>query len=158
MAVHRIVRQQIIYGNIDELWQFFSDPNNLERLTPVEMLFKTTYPKALETIYPGMVITYKVAPLWRIPLFWMTEITHVAPLCRFVDEQRAGPYKLWHHQHHFRALDGGRVEMTDIVHYALPLGWLGDMVNLVLVRKKLNHIFDFRYRIVDQLFNSKNEG
>jgi ligand-binding SRPBCC domain-containing protein len=86
-----------------------------------------------------------------IPLFWMTEITHVKEGEYFVDEQRFGPYALWHHQHHFRPIAGG-VEMTDLIHYKIPLGWLGDIANSLFVKKELEQIFSFRYRKVEEMF------
>jgi ligand-binding SRPBCC domain-containing protein len=103
-------------------------------------------------MYPGMVITYKVSPFGGFKIGWMTEITHVEPLQFFVDEQRHGPYAIWHHEHHFRDLGNGRVEMRDIIHYKLPMGWLGQMVQPWLVAPRLNQIFDFRLRTVETLF------
>jgi len=102
-------------------------------------------------MYPGQVITYTVKPLLGIPLFWMTEITHVQEGKYFVDEQRFGPYALWHHQHHFKEVDGG-VEMIDIVHYKLPLGPLGSLANFLFVRKQLKGIFDYRLRFLETHF------
>ena len=102
-------------------------------------------------MYPGQLIEYKVRPLLNVPLYWMTEITHVEEGKFFVDEQRFGPYSLWHHQHHFRAVPEG-VEMIDIVHYKIPLGPLGVLANVLFVQKKLNDIFDYRFRKVDELF------
>jgi ligand-binding SRPBCC domain-containing protein len=102
-------------------------------------------------MYPGQIIEYKVRPVLGIPLYWMTEITHVADQQYFVDEQRFGPYSLWHHQHHFKAVEGG-VEMTDIVHYKLPLGWLGDIANNLFVKAQLKKIFAYRYQKTEALF------
>jgi ligand-binding SRPBCC domain-containing protein len=104
-------------------------------------------------MYPGQIIEYKVSPVLGIPLYWMTEITHVEEGRYFVDEQRFGPYSLWHHQHHFRQVDRG-VEMTDIVHYRLPLGFLGDIANGLFVKKQLEHIFEFRHKRVVELFGN----
>ena len=98
-------------------------------------------------------ITYTVKPLLGIPLYWMTEITHVEPGKYFVDEQRAGPYALWHHQHHFKAVQGG-VEMTDLLHYRLPLGPLGELANLLFVRRQLEKIFDFRREKLKAMFGT----
>jgi len=92
-----------------------------------------------------------VRPLLNIPLKWITEITHVKHQQYFVDEQRKGPYKIWHHEHHFREVEGG-VEMTDIVSYELPYGILGKLAHPILVKKKLNQIFAYRFKIVDELF------
>ena len=102
-------------------------------------------------MYAGQIIEYTVKPILGIPLYWMTEITHVQDLQFFVDEQRFGPYTMWHHQHHFKAIDGG-VEMTDIVHYKLPLWFLGDIANSAFVKKQLNGIFDYRFKKVEALF------
>ncbi len=102
-------------------------------------------------MYAGQVITYKVKPLLRIPMFWMTEITHVEEAKYFVDEQRFGPYALWHHQHHFKEVQGG-VEMLDIIHYKLPFGPLGSLVNFLFVRKQLKGIFDYRFRYLEDHF------
>ena len=103
-------------------------------------------------MYPGQIIEYTVKPLLGIPLYWMTEITHVEEGKYFVDEQRFGPYSLWHHQHHFREVPGG-VEMTDIVHYKIPLWILGDIANALFVRKQLQGIFDYRFKKVEELFS-----
>jgi hypothetical protein len=102
-------------------------------------------------MYAGQLIEYRVSPVLGIPLYWMTEITHVVEGQYFIDEQRFGPYSMWHHQHHFREVEGG-VEMTDLVHYKVPLGWIGRIVNGLFVRKKLNGIFDYRYERVKELF------
>lgn len=102
-------------------------------------------------MYPGQIIEYKVSPVLGIPIYWMTEITHVEAHQFFVDEQRFGPYRLWHHQHHFKEVEGG-VEMVDIVHYKIPFGWLGDLANFLFVRKKLKTIFNYRYQAIEALF------
>jgi len=104
-----------------------------------------------ERMYAGQLIEYRVAPVLGIPLYWMTEITHVVEGKYFIDEQRFGPYTLWHHQHHFRAVDGG-VEMTDLIHYKIPLGIIGRVANMLFVRQKLNDIFNYRYEKVKELF------
>ena len=107
-------------------------------------------------MYPGQLIEYKVRPLLGIPVYWMTEITQVQEPLYFIDQQRFGPYTLWHHQHHFKAIPGG-VEMTDIIHYRIPFGPLGDLANWLFVRKKLEGIFQFRYKAVEELFGSWNQ-
>lgn len=120
-------------------------------MTPPYLNLKFTNELYGDGMYPGQVITYRVKPLFGIPLFWLTEITHVVEGRFFVDEQRFGPYSLWHHQHHFREIDGG-VEMTDIVHYKLPLGPLGRLANALFVRRQLDGIFRFRYQKVEEVF------
>ncbi len=152
MSVHTLKRKQRLPIPLEQAWDFFSAPANLREITPAYMGFHVTSdPEFLQTMYAGQVITYTVKPLLGIPLFWMTEITHVAPGAFFVDEQRAGPYSLWHHQHHFKAIAGG-VEMTDLVHYKLPLGPLGDLTNWLFVRAQLRQIFDYRWNKLETVF------
>lgn len=142
---------QKIPVSLDKAWDFFSDPANLETITPDNMGFKTISKFHGDTMYAGQLIEYRVSPVLGIPLYWMTEITHVVDKKFFVDEQRFGPYSLWHHQHHFKVIEGG-IEMTDIVHYKLPLWFLGNIANGIFVKKKLEGIFDFRYKKVEELF------
>ena len=104
-------------------------------------------------MYAGQIISYIVKPLAGIPMRWVTEITHVRDHEFFVDEQRFGPYKFWHHQHHFREIPGG-VLMTDIIHYAIPFGPLGSLANQLLVKKELEKIFSFRKKSLETLFGS----
>lgn len=116
------------------------------------MAFTVTSPiQADEKMYPGMIITYKVSPVAGIKLNWMTEITQVSDQKYFIDEQRFGPYKFWHHQHHFKAVPGG-VEMTDILTYGLPMGIFGNIANSVFVARKLQQIFNFRKQKTIELF------
>lgn len=115
------------------------------------MGFKTISSHHGDTMYAGQVIEYKVSPLLGIALYWMTEITHVEDKKYFVDEQRFGPYSLWHHQHHFKVIESG-VEMTDIVHYKLPLWFLGDITQGLFVKKQLQKIFEYRFKKVEELF------
>ena len=146
---------QTIPVSLDAAWDFFSNPQNLATITPGGMGFKTISKFHGDTMYAGQVIEYKVSPVLGIPLYWMTEITHVSDKKYFVDEQRYGPYSMWHHQHHFKMVDGG-VEMTDIVHYKLPVWFLGDIANTLFVKKQLQHIFEYRYKIVEQQFAVTN--
>jgi ligand-binding SRPBCC domain-containing protein len=140
---------------LDEAWDFFSSPLNLQKITPADMKFVVTSPYSADTkMYPGMIITYKVTPLLGIKLNWMTEITHVEDKKYFVDEQRFGPYALWHHQHHFKEVTGG-VLMTDILNYAMPLGPAGTLANEMFVRKKINQIFEYREKAVKELFGGR---
>lgn len=151
MAIHRLVFKQQIPAPIEEVWAFFSNPHNLATITPESMRFRVLNESPLPEIYPGLIITYKVSPLLGIPLFWMTEITSVQRLKLFVDEQRRGPYKLWHHQHLFEENKNG-VLMTDMVHYELPLGPLGGIARRLFVGRQLAHIFQFRKEKVESIF------
>jgi ligand-binding SRPBCC domain-containing protein len=151
MAAHTIKTVQKIPVSLDEAWSFFSNPANLQVITPEGMGFTIISKHHGEVMYAGQLIEYKVRPLAGIPLYWMTEITQVKDRAYFIDEQRFGPYSLWHHQHHFKEIPGG-VEMTDIVHYKNPLGVLGRIANALFVKNKLKTIFDYRYTKVEELF------
>jgi ligand-binding SRPBCC domain-containing protein len=151
MAAHAIKTVQKIPVTLDVAWDFFSNPANLQAITPPDMGFTIVSKHHGDTMYAGQIIEYKVKPVLGIPVYWMTEITQVKDKAFFIDEQCFGPYALWHHQHHFKAIPGG-VEMTDIVHYKNPLGVLGRLANMFFVKKKLDTIFKFRYRKVEELF------
>ncbi|MBK8193909.1 MAG: SRPBCC family protein [Lewinellaceae bacterium] len=154
MAVYTLRRTQRLPITPEQAWAFFSSPVNLKEITPPYMGFHVTSdPAFLSKMYPGQVITYTVTPLLGIPLFWMTEITHVEEGRYFVDEQRVGPYSIWHHQHHFTAIPGG-VEMTDLVHYKIPLGLLGNLANSLFVRRQLEAIFSFRWKKLEEMFGT----
>lgn len=151
MAAHSIKTVQKIPVSLDEAWAFFSNPANLQAITPEGMGFTVISKHHGEIMYAGQLIEYTVKPLAGIPIYWMTEITQVKDRTYFIDEQRYGPYSLWHHQHHFREIPGG-VEMTDIIHYKNPLGILGRLANTLFVKNKLKEIFDFRFKKVEELF------
>ncbi|MBT5932763.1 MAG: SRPBCC family protein [Flavobacteriales bacterium] len=146
--MYQLKKTQFIKTDLKTAWDFFSSPGNLKKITPDYMGFdvKTELP---EKMYEGLMIEYTVKPLLGIPMNWITEIKTVKELEFFVDEQRKGPYKIWHHEHHFKEMDGG-VEMTDIVSYELPLGILGRIMHPFVVQKKLEEIFDFRFKAVEQ--------
>ena len=150
MAVHSIKAVQKIPVSLTEAWNFFSNPANLDTITPDNMGFVIISKSTGDKIYPGQKIEYKVSPILGIPLYWMTEITEVEQNKFFVDEQRKGPYSLWHHEHHFKEIEGG-VEMTDIVLYKIPLGLIGEAANLLFVKRKLRDIFKFRFRKIEEI-------
>ena len=142
---------QIIPGTLERVWDFFSDPRNLSRITPPQLDF-TVLTELPDRIYPGMMIEYRVRPLFGIPATWLTEITHVESGKFFVDEQRIGPYRMWHHEHHFTALGDGKVEVRDRVTFVLPFGWLGELAHPFLVKPQLERIFAYREKAVGELF------
>ncbi|GAA3969484.1 SRPBCC family protein [Pedobacter ginsengiterrae] len=151
MKTYRLEFSQKIPVDLDTAWNFFSSPLNLSEITPDDMTFDVTSPISKDAkMYPGMIITYKVAPLLGIKLNWMTEITHVKDKEYFIDEQRFGPFAFWHHNHHFEAIDGG-VLMHDILHYAIGWGPIGSIANSIIVNNKINGIFNFRYKKVEAL-------
>lgn len=153
MAAHNFKMTQKIPVSLDRAWEFFSNPANLQAITPGNMGFRVISTHHGEKMYAGQLIEYKVRPLLGIPLYWMTEITQVKDQEYFIDEQRFGPYKLWHHQHHFKAIPGG-VEMTDIIHYKNPLGLIGRLANKLFVAKKLEKIFRYRFQKTEELFGA----
>jgi ligand-binding SRPBCC domain-containing protein len=142
--------------SLDAAWDFFSSPANLKEITPSNLGFNIISKHHGEKMYPGQIIEYKVSPVLGIPLYWMTEITHVEDKKYFVDEQRFGPYSMWHHQHHFKAVEGG-VEMTDIVHYKIPFWILGDIAHGLFVQNEVKKIFDHRFIAVEQRFGKWNK-
>ena len=149
--VYSLKTVQHIPASLDEVWNFFSVPDNLKDITPSHLNFNVISKHHGSKVYAGQIIEYKVSPVLGIPLYWMTEIVHVQDKVYFVDEQRYGPYSLWHHQHHFKAIDGG-VEMTDIVHYKIPLWILGDIAHALFVKAEVKKIFDHRLIAVEQKF------
>ncbi len=142
---------QYLPCTLEQAWDFFKRPENLKDITPADLGFEVISGHQGDEMYAGQIIEYKVRPVAGIPLYWMTEITHVSSGQYFVDEQRFGPYALWHHQHHFKKVDGG-VEMTDIVHYKLPLWFLGDIAYRLFVRNRLKQIFSFRFQKAEEIF------
>ncbi|MFD2873363.1 hypothetical protein ACFS5N_12835 [Mucilaginibacter ximonensis] len=152
MKTYRLQFEQKLPIPLAETWDFFTSPLNLAKITPANMGFTVTSPyDAQSKVYPGMIITYKIKPLFGISMDWMTEITHVKDQDYFVDEQRFGPYALWHHEHHFKEIDGG-VHMTDILNYAIPYGVIGRLSNALLVRKEILKIFAHREKAINEIF------
>ncbi len=152
MAVHTLHTKQIIRATREQAWAFFSNPRNLAKITPPKMGFEIMTPDLPEKVYAGMMITYRVRPLLGIPMTWLSEITLVEEGVRFIDEQRVGPYAVWHHEHAFHELGDGRIEMEDRATYVLPLGPLGDLVHPWLVKPQLERIFAHREKAVRELF------
>jgi ligand-binding SRPBCC domain-containing protein len=149
--VYDIKTVQRIPVDLATAWDFFSSPANLKEITPKNLGFNIISKHHGKKMYAGQIIEYTVRPVMSIPLYWMTEITHVEEQKYFIDEQRFGPYSLWHHQHHFKQVENG-VEMTDIVHYKLPFWFLGDVANTLFVKQQLDDIFNFRFKRVEELF------
>ncbi len=136
--------------DLETAWNFFSDPKNLKTITPPElnMVITSELPKQM---YEGMIITYKVHPILKIPLPWVTEITKIKNNKMFIDEQRYGPYKMWHHEHFFEEIENG-VKATDIVSYILPFGPIGIMVQKLFVGKQIEQIFSYRSKVLEDKF------
>lgn len=152
--VHTIYKKQQLNCDIEEAWKFFSSANNLAIITPPEMNFTVLTKMEDDEIFEGMIIDYYVSPLMGIEMKWKTEITHVDFQKSFTDFQKKGPYKLWNHHHEFIVNDYG-VFMKDVVKYELPFGFLGEIAHKLFVRKKLEHIFNYRYKVLEELFNTR---
>lgn len=151
-SVYRMETVQNIPISLEEAWEFFSSPSNLKVITPDYMGFEIIF-GADRKMFPGQIIEYRVSPLLNIKTNWVTEISHVVDREYFVDEQRFGPYSLWHHKHFFKEIEGG-VEMVDIVDYKLPFGFLGRLIHPFLVKSKLTEIFNYRRKKLIELFGS----
>jgi ligand-binding SRPBCC domain-containing protein len=149
--MYELQRTQRIPASAEQVWNFIASAKNLGEITPGHMGFEITSSGLPGKMYPGMFICYNVRPLLGIKIKWVTEITQLKEQDYFVDEQRKGPYRVWHHQHLLRAIDGG-IEMTDIVHYQPPLAILGSIVNRLFLRKTLKGIFDYRFARIEQRF------
>lgn len=143
-------QEQFLPITLDEAWDFFSTPKNLNEITPEDMVFeiKSDLP---DKMYAGMFIIYRLKPMLNIPVSWCTEITHIQEKAYFVDEQRQGPYKIWHHEHHFKAVEGG-VLMTDILHYDVGKWIAGTIASKLFVDKKVKAIFEYRTKILETYF------
>ena len=150
MKIYRLETIQNLPISQKEAWDFLSDPRNLKTITPDYMGFEIVS-GAASKMYAGQILQYIVTPLLNIPLKWVTEITHVREGEYFVDEQRFGPYSLWHHKHFIKPIKNG-VEMIDIVDYKVPFGLLGQLVQPFLVRPKLEEIFEYRKNALDRIF------
>lgn len=153
--VYRLSSKQQLPMTMMEAWEFLSNPKNLKTITPNYMSFDIIS-GADKPMYAGQIIQYIVTPIFGIKTTWVTEITHVVENEYFVDEQRFGPYALWHHKHFIRPIDGG-VEMEDIIDYKVPLGFLGRLVHPILVKPKLIEIFNYRTKKLIELYGEINK-
>lgn len=151
MKIHHLYRKQFLAMTLDEAWPFFSSPRNLELITPDFLHFRIT--SAIpDEIHAGLIITYRISAVANIPMTWVTEISHVIPQRQFVDEQRLGPFRFWHHLHRFTPVENGIV-MEDSVYYVMPWGWLGERIHQAFIQARLNRIFDFRQSFLARRFN-----
>jgi len=150
MKIYTLHKKQNLPISLEEAWTFLSDPKNLKTITPEYMSFDILS-GADRPMYPGQIIQYIVTPILGIKTKWVTEITHVKDQHYFVDEQRFGPYSLWHHKHFLKPIPNG-VEMVDIIDYKIPLGILGQLVHPILVAPKLKQIFEYRKQALIELY------
>lgn len=150
MKIHTLHTKQKLPIGVNQAWEFLSDPTNLKIITPDYMGFNILS-GADRPMFQGQLLQYILTPVAGIKTTWVTEITHVRDKEYFVDEQRFGPYSLWHHKHFIREIEGG-VEMEDIVDYKLPFGIIGQLIEPLLVAPKLKEIFSYRRKKLIELF------
>lgn len=151
--IHTLTQEHFLPITLQEAWDFFSHPRNLDEMTPKELGFRIIYQPG-EKMYEGQIIEYRVMILPGVWVPWVTEIKSVNVNQSFIDEQRFGPYKFWHHLHHFEEVEGG-VLMKDLVHYAMPCWPFGEIGHLLFVKPKLERIFSFRRDILDKRFKKQ---
>ncbi len=149
--MHCLNYSQKLPISLEECWDFFSSPANLKTLTPLHLGFEITNDLQDKKMYPGQIIAYTIRPLWNMPMEWVTEITHVEEQNYFIDEQRIGPYKMWHHEHRFTPIPNG-TEMVDTIYYQLPLGPLGKAIHTFKVEQEIKAIFAYRQEKLETLF------
>jgi ligand-binding SRPBCC domain-containing protein len=150
MSLHVLHRVQMLPISVDDAWAFYSDPQNLRTITPASLDFQITSHRPAE-MCAGTIITYTVRPLLGIKVRWVTEITHMRPPHFFVDEQRLGPYRFWHHKHIIAPIEGG-VRIEDIVHYQLPGAGILEWMHPLIVAPELKRIFDHRHQVLNDRF------
>ncbi|REE79859.1 ligand-binding SRPBCC domain-containing protein [Lutibacter oceani] len=151
-TVYTLSSKQKLPISVDEAWEFLSSPKNLKIITPDYMSFDILS-GANKPMFAGQIIQYIVTPILGIKTNWVTEITHVLDKQYFVDEQRFGPYALWHHKHFIKEIPGG-VEMEDVIDYKIPFGFLGRLFHPIIVKPKLTEIFNYRTKKLEELFGS----
>lgn len=152
MTPRRLDFSTTIPRSLVKTWDFFSRPENLEKLTPETVSFKFLTPLEGLTMYPGMAIQYRVSPFPGFTTDWLTEITQIQAHKYFIDDQRVGPFALWHHQHHFEAINEQTTLMKDILHYQAPLGILGTIADWIFVRRQVEQIFSHRQQAIKAYF------
>ena len=151
-GIYTLKSVQTLDAPLNQVWDFFCSPENLQKITPDHMDFKITS-VVDKSIYTGQIISYQVGILPGIKQNWITEITQVKDQHRFIDEQRFGPYKMWHHEHWFKDLENGRTLMSDKISYKMPYGFLGAIAQNLFIKKQLTSIFEHRFLIIEKLFN-----
>ena len=153
-GIYTLKTEQVLNITLEDSWSFFSNPKNLQSITPKKMDFKITS-EVEKKAYVGQIITYKVGLLPGVKQNWITEITAVKDNCFFIDEQRFGPYKMWHYEHWFEDLKDGKTLMKDKISYKIPFGFIGSFAQNLFIKKQLKTIFEHRFTTLEQLFNAR---
>ena len=155
MKVYKLKFKQVINSSLDDVFGFFSNPENLSKITPEKLGFNILTPTPIK-MKEGQLIDYSIKLLGK-KIRWRTMITEYIPKVKFVDQQLKGPYSMWHHTHEFKDVDG-KVEMTDEIYYVMPFGILGRLVNFLFVSRDLNNIFKHRVEIINKIFDTNYKG
>jgi len=151
-GLYTLYANQTVNKETSLLWDFFRKPSNLNKLTPEDVNFKIQS-GASDDFYEGKIISYKINPFKFVTLNWITEISHVKEGSYFIDNQISGPYKMWHHEHHFKSNNNGTTDVIDKVTYKMPFYILGSLIHKIFIKSKLEEIFIFRQKKIDELFN-----
>jgi ligand-binding SRPBCC domain-containing protein len=151
MEIYYYKTEQLLPTDMNTAWDFFSSAKNLARITPPELDFNIVTQLDNKDIYQGMLIDYTVTPLFGIRFHLQTEIWKIKKPEMFIDKQLKGPYKIWEHTHRF-VQKGKGVLMKDEVKYVLPFGFIGTMVHSLIVRKKIERIFNYRKEVLNKIF------
>ncbi len=152
MSIYRIESSQELPITLDEAWEFFSNPNNLEYITPSRNNFEISN-SAENFMYPGQIITYSMYPFFFWKTQWVCEITHVKEKEYFIDVQSMGPFKYWHHKHSFKEIEGGKgVIVEDVLYYKLPFGFIGKIAHALFIGKRIDKVFQFRREQLKKIF------
>ena len=148
--IKQLKKEQFLPISIHEAWNFFATPRNLNAITPSDLTFEFLSDTP-DKMYEGLFIAYRLKPIFNIPVNWYTEITHIKEHEYFIDEQRSGPYKLWHHEHHFKQVENGTL-MTDILYYDIGKGFIGNLAGALLIDAKIKSIFNYRFITLKEHF------
>ncbi|MBU8891280.1 MAG: SRPBCC family protein [Bacteroidales bacterium] len=151
--MHKLKKTQNISLPVQEAWEFFSQPDNIEKITPSNLHFKILSRSDAGEMYPGMIISYKVSSLSNLVVKWVTEVTQIKKHKYFIDHQIQGLYKIWHHEHHFKEIANG-TEMKDILFYDVRFGFVGQLLHKIFIRKRIEEIFNYRELKIKELFGS----
>ena len=150
-GLYSIKSKQKVNEPIEKIWDFFCNPKNLNLLTPTDMKFKILSGRS-EDFYTGKIISYNVNPFKFFNMKWVTEISYIEKNKYFIDEQRFGPYNMWHHEHHFKKNDDNSTTIIDKVIYKMPFGIFGKIAHSLFIKKRLKQIFEFRHDAINKLF------
>lgn len=150
--MNTLKKEIVLPISLSKAWEFFSRPENLNLITPSYMNFRIQN-QVPDEMYEGLLIIYKVSPLFNIPLTWITKITEIKYQSYFIDEQIKGPYKIWHHEHHFKELGENKILMTDLLYYDVGYSFIGNMIEKLIVKKKVESIFEYREKKLKEIFS-----